>query len=75
MGILTERIFQSYYTQQGTDTSIDLKYYDINKNGIVNDDDVNIVMDFFLILRQKKIIILLMLINKKQSDCRLSVNL
>lgn len=42
------------HAQQGADTSIDLKYYDINKDGIVNDDDVNIVMELLSYTQTKE---------------------
>lgn len=42
------------HAQHGAGTSIDLKYYDINKDGIVNDDDVNIVMELLSYTQTKE---------------------
>lgn len=54
-GYINGKDFSKFlHAQQGADTSIDLKYYDINKDGIVNDDDVNIVMEFLSYTQTKE---------------------
>ena len=54
-GYINGKDFSKFlHAQQGTDTSIDLKYYDINKDGIVNDDDVNIVMELLSYTQTKE---------------------
>lgn len=54
-GYINGKDFSKFlHAQQGADTSIDLKYYDINKDGIVNDDDVNIVMELLSYTQTKE---------------------
>lgn len=54
-GYINGKNFSKFlHAQQGADTSIDLKYYDINKDGIVNDDDVNIVMELLSYTQTKE---------------------
>lgn len=54
-GYINGKDFSKFlHAQQGADTSIDLKYYDINKDGIVNDDDVNIVMELLSYTQRKE---------------------
>ena len=54
-GYINGKDFSKFlHAQQGADTSIDLKYYDINKDVIVNDDDVNIVMELLSYTQTKE---------------------
>ena len=54
-GYINGKDFSKFlHAQQGADTSIDLKYYDINKDGIVNDDYVNIVMELLSYTQTKE---------------------
>lgn len=54
-GYINGKDFSKFlHAQRGADTSIDLKYYDINKDGIVNDDDVNIVMELLSYTQTKE---------------------
>lgn len=54
-GYINGKDFSKFlHAQQGADTSIDLKYYDINKDGIVNDDDANIVMELLSYTQTKE---------------------
>ena len=54
-GYINGKDFSKFlHAQQGADTSSDLKYYDINKDGIVNDDDVNIVMELLSYTQTKE---------------------
>lgn len=54
-GYINGKDFSKFlHAQQGADISIDLKYYDINKDGIVNDDDVNIVMELLSYTQTKE---------------------
>ena len=54
-GYINGKDFSKFlHAQQGADTSIDLKYYDINKDAIVNDDYVNIVMELLSYTQTKE---------------------